>query len=209
MPAKWWPLLAVLVFVLGCQQSTVADDVEEESDDVEEEQGEVAQEDPCEIDDDCDTYYRCIDEVCSMPPAMTGEVTEDTPVASFFDEDGQELATFYLELAITLKEQSRGLMHRPEMLDEWGMLFVYAHDQNLSFWMKDTLIPLDMIFINDAGMVVGVVEEAEPETTTSRTVGEPARYVFEINGGLAREKGLERGVTMSLDNVDERFQPSR
>lgn len=162
----------------------------------------------CEDDGDCPSYYRCIEAICSEPPAMTGQRDEDTPVAEFTDGD-ETIAQFYLELAVTEQQQRRGLMYRPRMRSEWGMLFVYERDQPLAFWMKNTYIELDMIFIDSRGEVVGVVQRAEPQTETRRSVGSPARYVLEVNGGLAAELGIEPGVEMRLENVDERHQPDR
>lgn len=164
--------------------------------------------DPCGADTECESYYRCINGECAVPPAITGERSDDTPVARFYDGD-EEIASFYLELALTLDEQSRGLMFRTEMLDDWGMLFIYEQQSHLSFWMKNTLIYLDMIFIDKTGEVVGVVHEAEPETVTPRAVDDPSRYVLEINGGLARQHGIDRGVTMSLEYVDAHHQPDQ
>ncbi len=160
---------------------------------------------PCVDDGDCESYYRCIADTCQVPPAISGESDESTPRA-IFEVEGEELAQFYLELAISDDEQQQGLMYRPEMRDDWGMLFVYEQERHLSFWMKNTLIPLDMIFVDAEGQVVGVVHEAEPETTSPRTVGRAAQYVLEINGGLSRELGIERGVTMGLENVEEMVQ---
>ncbi len=161
----------------------------------------------CDADADCESYYRCIDGECMVPPAMTGEHSDDTPVVHLHDDAGELLTSFHLELAVTEEEQARGLMYRPEMLDEWGMLFIYEQEHHLSFWMKNTLIPLDMIFIDNTGTVVGVVPEAEPETQTPRRVAAPARYVLEINGGLAEEFGIAGGATMNLENVDASHQP--
>lgn len=162
----------------------------------------------CDVDGDCESYYRCMDGYCTEPPAMTGQRDESTPKAEILDGD-ESLATFYLELAVTQDEQATGLMYRPEMLPDWGMLFIYDDDQHLSFWMKNTLIELDMIFVDSSGEVVGVVERAEPETTTQRSVGRPARYVLEVNGGLAEEYGIEAGTRMRLENVEQRYQPDR
>ncbi len=156
----------------------------------------------CDIDGDCSSYFRCIDGRCQTPPAMTGERDEETPIARFYDGD-EQIAEFFLELAVTESQQSRGLMHRPEMLDDWGMLFIYPREQHLSFWMKNTLISLDMIFIDGDGEVVGVVQEAEPETETPRGVGVPSRMVLEVNGGLAEEFGIQRGTTVRLEYVEQ------
>lgn len=195
----WLLSIGVVAVVLaGCHQSSTTDDGSSQPRHDEAE---------CEIDADCDSYYRCIDDECAVPPAMTGETDDQTPVATFQDRQGDEIASFYLELAVTEQEQSRGLMHRPEIEPDWGMLFVYDDEKLLSFWMKNTLISLDMIFVGADGRVVGIVEEAEPETTDSRGVGEPARYVLEVNGGLAAEHGIEPGAVMRLENVEQSHQP--
>jgi uncharacterized protein len=99
-----------------------------------------------------------------------------------------------VELATTAESQARGLMFREHLEDGEGMLFVFAGDTVRSFWMKNTLIPLDMIFIDAAGIVVGVVHEAEPLTTSPRSVGRPSRYVLEVPGGWARARGVEAGT---------------
>ena len=188
---RWtrWPAVILwgLMLTVGCSQSGLASTGEGGA---------------CESDGNCDSYYRCIDEHCAVPPAMSGERDEQTPVARFFNDD-ELVATFYLELATTEEEQQRGLMYRPTMLDDWGMLFIYDDEQHLSFWMKNTLISLDMIFVDGSGVVVGVVEEAEPETLRPRSVGRRAQYVLEINGGLAGEHGIDAGTKMSLTHVDE------
>lgn len=164
---------------------------------------------PCVLDGECPSFYRCIHQECSVPQAMTGEADSTTPRVLFRDENGRVRAQFHLELALTEQEQSRGLMYRREMQDEWGMLFVYPRDDDLTFWMKNTFLTLDMIFIDESGEVVGVVHEAEPETLSPRSVGRPARYVLEINGGLAERYGIDRGTSMSLTNVDNRHKPRR
>lgn len=194
-----------LVFGVACNQPTTDADPEQ-PDSPSDHQDSDDRRAECQTDVDCDGYLRCIDRECRTPPAMTGERDETTPVAQFFDGD-DAVAHFYLELALTSDEQATGLMYRPEMLDNWGMLFVYEEERHLSFWMKNTLIPLDMIFVDDAGEVVGIVEEAEPETLTSRSVGKPARYVLEINGGLAEQQGIEPGMEMRLHHVEDRHQP--
>ncbi|RAL21641.1 hypothetical protein DL240_12350 [Lujinxingia litoralis] len=169
----------------------------------------------CVVDGECEGFYRCLDGGCQVPPAMNGARDEDTPVLSFFDsrdeaESGEApRAQFYTELALTAAEQSRGLMYRPHMLDDWGMLFIYPTERTLSFWMKNTLIPLDMIFINDSGRVVGVVENAEPQTLTPRQVDAAARYVFEINGGLSAELGIGEGTWVRFEQMESYHTPRR
>ncbi len=105
------------------------------------------------------------------------------------------------EIADDRAERSQGLMHRENLPRDRGMLFVYELEGNYAFWMKNTLIPLDMIFIDKARRVVGIVESAQPHTTEPRRVGVPSRYILEVNGGWAEEHQVEIG-----DRVD--FSPS-
>ena len=165
--------------------------------------------DACIKDKNCEGYLRCITKKCTIPPAITGKHDENTPEVVFRADKGSEsdeVSRFYVELARDNDERSRGLMYRRSMKKEWGMLFIYPYDRPLSFWMKNTYIPLDMVFINAAGLVVGVVENAEPLTQSSRTVNKPARYVLELGSGVAREMGVVEGVYMDLLKPEDESQ---
>jgi uncharacterized membrane protein (UPF0127 family) len=106
-----------------------------------------------------------------------------------------------VELARTDPERRQGLMDRPSLPDDAGMLFVFDAPSLQSFWMKNTLIPLDMIFIDDAGTIVGIVESAEPRTLTPRSVGKPSRYVLEVNGGWSKAHGVRAGDRVRFEDV--------
>jgi hypothetical protein len=106
-----------------------------------------------------------------------------------------------VELARTDAERARGLMHRRELAEDAGMLFLFRERADHSFWMKETLIPLDMIFIDDDGRIVGIIERAEPRTLSPRSVGSPSRYVLEVNGGWARSRGVAQGDRVRFENV--------
>jgi uncharacterized membrane protein (UPF0127 family) len=106
--------------------------------------------------------------------------------------------TFRAELADTPEERTRGLMFRTQMGDDEGMLFLFPTPRQNSFWMRNTLIPLDMIFIREDRTILGIVENAEPKTETSRAVPGPSQFVLEINGGLSRKLGLEAGQTVTF-----------
>ncbi len=106
-----------------------------------------------------------------------------------------------VEVARTDPERMQGLMHRSSLPPDAGMLVLFDESADHAFWMRNTLIPLDMIFIDDAGRVVGVVERAEPETTTTRSVGVPSRYVLEVNGGWARAHGVAAGDRVRFEGV--------
>lgn len=101
--------------------------------------------------------------------------------------------TFQAELAVKPAERSRGLMFRTELAPEHGMLFVFPVEAQQSFWMKNTLIPLDIIFIKADRTILGIVANAQPETLTSRRVPGASQYVLELLGGTAAAKGIEAG----------------
>lgn len=108
---------------------------------------------------------------------------------------------FKVEWAKTWPQKARGLMYRKDMAIDHGMLLDYDPPQAASIWMKNTLIPLDMIFIDDTGRIVGIVERAEPKTLTARGVNEPSRYVLEVNGGWSAAHGVAKGDTVRFENV--------
>jgi uncharacterized membrane protein (UPF0127 family) len=102
-------------------------------------------------------------------------------------------ARFRVELAITPQEQARGLMFREELGRMQGMLFVYDRQQPLAFWMRNTLIPLDMIFVDETGTVINVHAEAVPLDETPIRSEAPGLAVLEINGGMADTLGIGPG----------------
>ncbi|WP_372572912.1 DUF192 domain-containing protein [Ruegeria jejuensis] len=109
--------------------------------------------------------------------------------------DGSELR-FQVELADTPQERSRGLMFRESLPQRAGMLFVYEQPQRASFWMKNTLIPLDMIFVDSTGTVTHVHHQAIPGDLTAIDGGTGVFSVLEINGGLARKYGIAPGSVL-------------
>jgi uncharacterized protein len=101
--------------------------------------------------------------------------------------------TVEVELARTEEQRSKGLMYRKELGVNQGMLFIMPYAENQKFWMKNTLIPLDMIFIGDDLRVVGIAENAQPEDTSIYEVGKAARYVLEVNGGFSARNNIREG----------------
>ena len=102
-------------------------------------------------------------------------------------------ARFSVEVADDARERGVGLMNREEMATGAGMLFVYDRPQPVSFWMRNTLIPLDMIFMNESGRVTRIHENAVPLDETSIPGGDDVQFVLEINGGLSKRLGIEVG----------------
>ncbi len=113
---------------------------------------------------------------------------------------GKGKSTVNIEIADTFDQRKRGLMFRPTLADGHGMFFVFPRQEKLDFWMKNTLIPLDMVFIDGNYKVVNVAKNVQPCETMNCAVyssTRPAQYVLEINGGAADKYGLVPG-----DKVD-------
>ncbi|WP_260004016.1 DUF192 domain-containing protein [Leisingera caerulea] len=105
-------------------------------------------------------------------------------------------AAFEVEIADSEAERAQGLMFREELPSGAGMLFVYDQPQPAAFWMKNTLIPLDIIFLDELGRVTSVHENAVPGDLTPIPGGDRVFAVLEINGGLARRYGISAGTQM-------------
>jgi len=106
-----------------------------------------------------------------------------------------------VELATTPSQQAVGLMYRKELGASAGMLFVFPSAVEHPFWMKNTVLPLDMIFLGDDRKIVGIVKDAVPFTTTPRTVTAPSRYVLEVNAGFSEKHGLATGDQATFENL--------
>ena len=100
---------------------------------------------------------------------------------------------FSVEMAVTWPQQERGLMFRKSVAPNAGMLFDFMKESEQAFWMKNTLIPLDMLFIKADGRIARIAANAKPLSTDSIPSYEPVRAVLEIAGGRAAELGLKPG----------------
>ena len=109
-----------------------------------------------------------------------------------------------VEIARTNLERQRGLMYRQSLEPGHGMIFLFDQpEKSMKFWMKNTYIPLDMIFIGPNKQVIYVEENAEPLTLQSRGPDEEeSQFVLEVPGGWARAHGVERGVAVRFVDID-------
>ena len=110
---------------------------------------------------------------------------------------------FSVELAVTPEQRAQGLMFRETLAEETGMLFVHERDGPLSMWMKNTLIPLDMLFIDRRGRIVRIAEQTTPLSERSISSGRPARAVLEVPGGTARRLGIKTGDRVIHDSFQD------
>ena len=120
-------------------------------------------------------------------------------VTSLVIETEQDVLTFAIEVAATPESREFGLMNRTGLPTDAGMLFVFPPDTSVAFWMKNTLIPLDMLFVDETGVISFIKHNAQPNdlTPVPSKSGIKARAVLEINGGLARNLGIIEGSTVS------------
>ena len=101
--------------------------------------------------------------------------------------------TFTVEMAKTEKERETGLMYRKELADGRGMLFDFTPEQQISMWMKNTYLSLDMIFIGGNGRIVRIAENTEPQSLAIISSGGPAKGVLEVIAGTAKKYGIAPG----------------
>ncbi len=107
-----------------------------------------------------------------------------------------------VEVAYTRDARTRGLMWRTELAEGKGMLFIFPEDTWLSFWMKNTLIPLDMVFFRSDFTIVGIVENAQPRTLSARAPeGQQSKFVLELAGGWAQKLGLKPGLKVKVEGT--------
>ena len=117
------------------------------------------------------------------------------------DADGE--LRFRVEVMDDAGERAQGLMHRESLPRFGAMLFVYESPQPVAFWMRNTLIPLDMLFFDGTGRLTRISENAQPHDETPVVGGDAVRYVLEINGGLAAELGIDLGTELRHPALDQ------
>ena len=110
-------------------------------------------------------------------------------------------ASFKVDVADNSKKRARGLMHVDYLPKRSGMLFVYEIPQHVSFWMKNTLIPLDMLFFDSQGILVNLHKNVRPYDTAPKESDAEIKFVLEINGGIAGAYGIEKGTIMRHPSI--------
>lgn len=129
------------------------------------------------------------DDLASPPILPRGKV-------EFFAQDQKIVVP--VEIAQEDAHRTRGLMFRKSLPEAEGMLFVFEHSKELSFWMHNTCIPLDMIFASADGTIVAIQENTPTLSDENFSSGCNARYVIEMNAGWARKNGIQAGMRVKL-----------
>lgn len=133
------------------------------------------------------------------------EPSIETPAIEFEKEgelfllkENDTIQTVDIEIADNDYERSTGLMYRDSMEDDQGMLFIYTNEAPRSFYMKNTYIPLDIIFYSKDSTIVSFQKDAKPRDETSLPSGAPAQFILELNAGKVDEWNLEIGDKMDF-----------
>jgi uncharacterized protein len=122
------------------------------------------------------------------------------PKVTIAPKEGRE-ATFQVEVADNPSKRELGLQYRRELTPDRGMIFLFPEEAQHAFWMRNTPLALDMIFISRDKKIVGIVEQAVPFSLDSRSVGVPSQFVLEINGGLSRRYGFKVGDNVRFEDI--------
>jgi uncharacterized protein len=120
------------------------------------------------------------------------------PCVSIVGADGKPRASVSVEIANTGPQRELGLMYRKHLDDDAGMIFVFPDAAPRNFWMHNTPIPLDMIFADSAGRVIGIVANAEPFSDKVVGVAGNSEYVLEVNGGFSAKHEIKSGDRMDF-----------
>jgi uncharacterized membrane protein (UPF0127 family) len=133
---------------------------------------------------------------------MAVSACQAQPKVTIATKAGRQVS-FQVEIADTPVKRERGLQYRRELAADRGMIFLFPAESLQSFWMKNTPLPLDMIFINRERKIVGIVEQTVPFSLDPRSVGAPSQFVLEINGGLSKRHGIKAGDTVRFDGISQ------
>ena len=139
--------------------------------------------------------------VLSAPAALAELETSPLTI-----ESANGAHAFTVEIADDPEEITTGLMNRESMDPDAGMLFDFGQPREAAMWMKNTLIPLDMLFMDPQGKVIAIARETVPGSLRTITPGVPVKSVLELNGGRAEELGIEPGdevIHPIFGNADE------
>jgi uncharacterized membrane protein (UPF0127 family) len=130
-------------------------------------------------------------------PTPSAPTAAPAPARVILTPAGQASGAIEVDVEVVQTPEARqlGLMHRKYLAPKAGMWFIFERPQQLTFWMRNTLLPLDMIFVTSDFQVLGVVENATPLTDSPRSVPGNAQYVLEVNAGFARRNGIVAGAS--------------
>ena len=126
-------------------------------------------------------------------PTTLAQQMQHFPTGELTIESATGAHKFNIEIATTQAQMEQGLMFRRTLAPDAGMLFVFKTPSQASMWMKNTFIPLDMLYIDPQGRIINIAERRVPESLDTTSAAAPARAVLELNGGTAAKLGIRPG----------------
>jgi hypothetical protein len=147
---------------------------------------------------------------CASEPESTNQSTTEVIAGTTFQHEGNLIFHYgdsskidvLIEIAETEGAIAQGLMHRKSMDFDKGMLFIFSDNDTRSFWMKNTIIPLDIIFVSEDMKIVAVKDHTKPYSTESvPSNGKQAKYVIEVNAGFSGKFGIKEGNSISFERL--------
>ncbi|MBK9030549.1 MAG: DUF192 domain-containing protein [Myxococcales bacterium] len=138
----------------------------------------------------------------TAPPTGPAQPPPTVPTAAITLAGTAGTTVVHAEVVKSPGRVQKGLMYRKFLADDAGMLFLMGDVDDHHFWMHNTLIALDIMFIGEDLKVVGILENMQPLDERSRGVGAPSLYVLEVNGGWAKAHGVAAGTQVTFDGVD-------
>ena len=131
--------------------------------------------------------------MCCVGIAFTDSLVEIT-----IEKQNLETTTFHVDVANTHDKRALGLMYVNSLPQDKGMLFIYDQESKVSMWMKNTFIPLDMIFIDEKGTITEIIERPDTRSRVTTISSNPTKYVLEINLGESTKRGIKVGDRIKL-----------
>ncbi len=138
----------------------------------------------------------------TTPPAPPDASAPPVATAKVYLEGSAGTATVAVEVVRSPGMVQRGLMYRKYLAPDDGMLFLMGDEDVHHFWMKNTFIPLDILFIGRDLRVAGILHDMKPQDTASKGVGKPSLYVLEVNAGWSKTHGVGPGTVVRFDGVE-------
>jgi len=127
-----------------------------------------------------------------------GRQLEYTGTVTFLNSNNEEISTVDVAVADTRDTRQTGLMNVYSMPEDKGMIFIFERQENLRFWMANTPISLDIIFVNDAMQIVRIHRNVRPYSTDGVESGEPALYTVEVNAGYTMKHDIQEGMSIAF-----------
>lgn len=130
---------------------------------------------------------------CLATAGWSTEPAPQFPTSTLVIKNAEDRFEFQVEVASSPAQRARGLMYRRHLARDHGMLFDFGHSRPVSMWMRNTYIPLDMLFIREDGRIARIAVETEPLSEDAIASGSPVRAVLELQGGITTELGIRPG----------------